>query len=537
MSAQPRQESIGKRALHGAFQIGIASYVILAITFASGIVLARILDPEDFGIVVFANFFYSIIARLKDHGFDGALIHRSDDVQTAANTHLVLHVSICGLIVLIAAGIFPLLVFFHNTTVGWIVLANALIFLLGSPSMTCSRLLDKEMRYGKISILGIVGNLLTSGSQLSLAFAGWGLWALVFGGIPTRIWAVAASWRWSPLRPRIKLDWGMAKWYFRFGPYWLSVVSGFATLIIEQFQNFLVGSLIGPAAVGFMSRAYGWADLPTQRVTHIISGTAFPVYAKLQHERERLSYAFSLVQRAVARLSFPLAVYLVLVIPYGTRFLIGERWLPVAPIFQLFAVYMFTRPLYDDIKLLLTAVGELRLVNRTQVTMAATMLITAPLLVVSTPGLLTQAPGWVLAWVRSPLEARIRHEWSEAVAIGTVHVEAVYGPLQAAVFGALGAAIAIGIVHIIGLSMGMYFLRRFVDLHSVRTYGPPLVGALVAGFVTVGVHSQLPPLPDVVLLATHGAVLGIAYLAVLVILEGRELLVELRTVRQTLREI
>ena len=70
-------------------------------------------------------------------------------LQTAANTHLVLHVSISALIVLVAALIFPVLVFFHDTTVGWIVLANAVIFLLGSPSMTCSRLLDKEMRFGK----------------------------------------------------------------------------------------------------------------------------------------------------------------------------------------------------------------------------------------------------------------------------------------------------------------------------------------------------------------------------------------------------
>ena len=537
MTAQSRQESIGKRALHGAFQLGIASYVILAITFASGIVLARILDPKDFGTVVFANFFYSLIARLKDHGFDGALIHRADDVQTAANTHLVLHVSISALIVLVAAVIFPILVFFHDTTVGWIVLANAVIFLVGSPSMTCSRLLDKEMRFGKVAIIGIVGNLLAAASQLSLAFLGWGLWALVFGGVPTRIWAVAATWRWAPLRPRIKLDWDMAKWYFRFGPYWLSVVSGFATLIVEQAHNFLVGSLVGFSAVGFMSRAYGWADLPTQRVTHIISGTAFPVYAKLQDERERLSFAFRLVQRAVARLSFPLAVYLILIIPYGTRFLIGERWLPVAPIFQLFAVYMFTRPLFDDIKLLLTAVGELRLVNRTQVTMAVTMLIIAPLLVITAPALFAHLPPWLIAWIRTPLELSIYHEWSDAIEIGSMHMESVYAPLEATVVGALGAAIAIGAVQVIGFGMGMYFLRRFVDVSSLQMYGPPLVGAVVAGVVTVAVHTQLPPLQDVVLLATHGVLMGVTYLAVLVLLEGKELLTELRTVRQTLRQI
>ncbi len=537
MSGQPRQESIGKRALHGAFYLGLASYGILAITFASGIVLARILDPADFGTVVFANFFYSLIARLKDHGFDGALIHRTEDVQTAANTHLVLHVSISGLIVLVAAVIFPILVFFHDTTIGWIVLANAPIFLLGSPSMTCSRLLDKEMRYSKISLLGVVGNVLTAASQLTLAFWGWGLWALVFGGVPTRIWAVAASWRWSPLRPRVKLDWDMAKWYFRFGPYWLSVVSGLATLIIEQVHNFLVGSLVGFSAVGFMSRAYGWADLPTQRVTHIISGTAFPVYAKLQHERDRLSYAFRLVQGAAARLAFPFAVYLVLVIPFGTRFLIGERWLPVAPIFQVFAVYMFTRPLYDDIKLLLTAVGELRLVNRTQVTMAFTMLVTAPALVISAPALSGQLPGWLAGWVRPHLETALNWEWQEAIAVGTMHARWAYTPLETAVLGALGAATAIGIVHALGLGMGMYFLRRFVDVYAWQTYGPPLVGSLVAGLVTAWAHALLPPLQDVIALATHGMVMAAVYLAVLVLLEGKELFTQLRTVRQTLQEI
>jgi O-antigen/teichoic acid export membrane protein len=536
MSSQPRQESIAKRALHGAFYLGIASYAILATSFIGGIVLARILEPADFGTVAFANFFYSLIGRLKDHGFDGALIHREDDVQTAANTHLVLHVSISALVVIVAALIFPVLVFFHNATIGWIVLANALIFLLGSPSMTCSRLLDKEMRYKHVSILGTVGTLLVVVTQLSLAFMGWGLWSLVFGGIPARIWAVAASWRWTPVRPRIKLDWGMAKWYFRFGPYYLAVIGGFATLVIEQLNTFLVGSLVSLTALGFFIRAYGWADLPTQRVTHIISGTAFPVYAKLQSERQRLSRAFQLVQRAVSRLSFPLAVYLIVVIPYGTRFLIGERWLPVAPIFQIFVAYMFTRPLYDDMKLILTAVGELRIVNRIQVTMAVAMAVIAPLLILALPYAEPYLPAWIVNQ-----------------GYLTPSAEALYGTLGAAkeisllrgphpierieIIGTMGAAVAIGVVQVIGLGIGMYYLRRFVDVNGWKMYGPPLAGAVLAGIVTVAVHTQLPPLQDIVLLATHGVVMGLTYLVVLVLLEGRDLLTELRNVRQILREI
>lgn len=536
MSDQSAPEPIAKRALHGAFYLGIASYVILAISFVGGIILARILEPADFGTVAFANVFYSLIGRLKDHGFDGALIHREDNVQTAANTHLVLHVSISALVVVIAALIFPVLVFFHNTTIGWIVLANAMIFLLGSPSMTCSRLLDKELRYRQVSILGIVGNALATVSTLSLAFWGWGLWALVFGGIPTRIWAVAASWRWTPVRPRIKLDWDMAKWYFRFGPYYLSVIGGFATLVIEQLNSFLVGGLVGLTALGFFIRAYGWADLPTQRVTHIISGTAFPVYAKLQSERERLSFAFRTVQRAVSRLSFPLAVYLVLVIPYGTRFLIGERWLPVAPIFQIFVVYMFLRPLYDDIKLILTAVGELRLVNRIQVTMAITMAVVAPLLVLSLPRAAARMPAWLvdMGFLTPTTEALYGSLESLAALSG------VRGPPpieEAAIYGTMGAAMAIGFVYVIGLSMGLLYLRRFVDMRGVHTYGPPVLGSVIAGLVSAFVHTFLPPLHDVVLLATYGAVMAGTYLVVLVLLEGRALLVELRSVRQTLREI
>ena len=88
-------------------------------------------------------------------------------------------------------------------------------------------------------------------------------------------------------------------------------------------------------------------------------------------------------------------------------------------------------------------------------------------------------------------------------------MELVYAPLEATVFGALGAAIAIGAsCRYLDLGMGMYFLRRFVDVSSLQTYGPPLVGAVVAGVVTVAVHTQLPPLQDVVLLATHGVLMG-----------------------------
>ena len=169
--------------------------------------------------------------------------------------------------------------------------------------------------------------------------------------------------------------------------------------------------------------------------------------------------------------------------------------------------------------------------------MAVTMLIIAPLLVITAPALFAHLPPWLNTWIRTPLELSIYYEWSDAIEIGIMHMELVYAPLEATVFGVLGAAIAIGAVQIIGLGMGMYFLRRFVDVSSLQMYGPPLVGAVVAGVVTVAVHTQLPPLRDVVLLATHGVLMGVTYLAVLVLLEGKELLTELRTVRQTLRQI
>ena len=198
---------------------------------------------------------------------------------------------------------------------------------------------------------------------------------------------------------------------------------------------------------------------------------------------------------------------------------------------------MFTRPLFDDIKLLLTAVGELRLVNRTQVTMAVTMLIIAPLLVITAPALFAHLPPWLIAWIRTPLELSIYHEWSDAIEIGSMHMESVYAPLEATVFGALGAAIAIGAVQVIGFGMGMYFLtplcgrEQLADVRAAscwcggcRRSNRSSAHAIAAAARCCAVGNPW---------GAHGRyILGCARAV------GRkELLTELRTVRQTLRQI
>jgi O-antigen/teichoic acid export membrane protein len=290
----------------------------------------------------------------------------------------------------------------------------------------------------------------------------------------------AGYWAMSPVRFRVRLDREMARWFLRFGGYlW---VSGIATYVVLEFDDFLVGTIAGALALGFYNRGYRFATLPTDVIGHVVSRVAFPLYAKLQGDRERLSRAARLILRALAVTSLPASVLLVLVAPQFVEVLLGEAWRPMVPLLQLLVVYSTLRPLLDTTGELFVAVGSPR-----------------------TPGLIQAAQAVLLA---------------------------ATCPFAVKFHGAAGAAVAVGAVMVVGIVLAYAKVRRWIDVRYREVFGAPALAALVAALATLFAARALDTGNPVLDLGSRCAVFIGAFLLVLAPLAGRSFLEDLRTLQR-----
>jgi len=373
--------NIAKKAIRGVIFVGGSNYLLYLINFIGGIILARLLEPELFGIIALSQFFLSLSGRIKELGFEQGLINRQENWEDFANNHLSLQMIFGGASIMLNSLLSIIVAWRYGQTMGLVLFISGLFGIMGAFSATYLKIFEKELMFKQSTILDLLNGILAQAGMVVMALRGFGIWSLVFGGLLGAIPYTFLIWKISPVKLKFSWDKEKIKWFFNFGPWWHWFFAATASMVILQFDNLLVGTILGAATLGFYSRAYNWATLPTSRLAAIISRVAYPIYAKLQSDSVRLSYAFNLTLSAIVRVTLPIGIIGLFIIREGTLFLIGEKWLALVPMFQALFLYMILRPLFDDTGALFMAVGKPKIINSVQVWQALLILAIDPLLV------------------------------------------------------------------------------------------------------------------------------------------------------------
>ena len=288
-----RDKSIAAKTVKGSFfSIGSSAITIVS-GFVRSVILARLLLPEDFGVVALAMFFLSITSQIRDFGFSSALIHRDTDIKEASSTYFVLRVSIALVVVLLTLLAAPLLARLYPSQPQMVSALIALSFLeiVKAVNSTPGVLLRKELEFKYLAILDVASSLAMTIVAPAMALAGLGFWSLVGEQAiavfvrTISLWGIRRPWQLS-----LEFNKGIAQWYFRFGSF--VFLSSSLTFLLDQFDDFWTGTALGSAALGFYSRAYEFARYPRRVIARPITQVFFPAYAKLQDDRLRLSKAY-----------------------------------------------------------------------------------------------------------------------------------------------------------------------------------------------------------------------------------------------------
>jgi lipopolysaccharide exporter len=355
MTASPQT-----RALQGASYTAIATVITSVAGFIRAIVLARLLSPNDFGVMTFTLFFINLVGSLTPFSLSHAVIQANlDNEEEAASTQFAVDMLLGLGRTILAMLLVPVLgwLFPSYTAMPLIMLVLYVAFFFGGAFTTPMTLLRRRLAYRRIALISILTSVgITVGAILS-AWAGWGVWALVAEQCLSRIIMFGGYFFYKPVwRLQWHIDRSFIRRYMRFS-FALST-SDLLGLIVDRFDDFWTGAALGQTPLGFYSKAYEIAGYPRRVITEPIGDVAFPLFARLKDNPTELSQAFTRIFGFLVRTGFLITLVLCLATPEFIEITIGPKWLPVASIFRLMVVYLLLDPLRGIIGTLFIALGQ-----------------------------------------------------------------------------------------------------------------------------------------------------------------------------------
>ena len=347
-AARPSKSDLDQKVVRGYGWIALAVGSKQALAVVSMVLLARLLEPESFGLVALAAAFLAILSQIQQSGVGSALIQRRTDLEEAAASALLsttgAGVALCGLTFAIA----PLYArVFDAPDLADVVRVMSLLLVIRGLGVVPGALLEREVNFAATAKCDVAAVIVQYAISIALAVAGFGVWSLVLGHIAGSAVGVSLVWLAVPWRPSPRnANWTILREMVSYGRF--VGASNVVTLANNTLDNVFVGKLLGTTALGFYAISYRLANFPTSVISFVIGKVMFPVYSILQRDPAgiRQFYVENLQRNAL--LALPLSVGLVLGAEPIVLVLLGDGWLPAVDPLRILAVYglvkTFTAP-------------------------------------------------------------------------------------------------------------------------------------------------------------------------------------------------
>lgn len=336
------EANLKQKAIKGGFWVFAVRVISRILSFLRLVILARLLVPEDFGLMGIALLSLATLETFSETGFQQALIQKKKNIEEYLNTAWTTQIlrGIILFIILFSLASYAV-AFFNAPLARPIIQIISLSLLVQAFTNVGIVYFQKELEFNKQFIYELGGTLADFMVAIVAASILRSVWALVFGFLAGSIARLIASYFIHPWRPRLDFDLVKAKELFGFGKWIFG--SSILIFLVTQGDDILVGRLLGVVALGFYQMAYKVSNLPATEITHVISQVTFPAYSKLQNNMPKLREAYLNVLRLTTFLSFPIAGLIFALAPDFTKIFLGEKWLPMVPAMQVLALWGLIR--------------------------------------------------------------------------------------------------------------------------------------------------------------------------------------------------
>jgi len=359
-------KSLSQRVVRGGFWVFLLRITQQLFNFVRLVILARILSPNDFGLMGIALLTMATLDTFSQTGFQQALIQKKEDIKPYLDSAWTVLVLRGFILFAILFSIAPYVASFFNATEAKLIIqVIGLAILFQAFTNIGVVYFQKELEFNKQFIYQISGTLADFAVAISAALILRSVWALVFGLLAGNAVRCFVSYLIHPYRPHLNLDLGKAKELFSFGKWVLG--SSILVFLITQGDDIFVGKLLGATALGFYQMAYTISNIPATEITHVISQVTFPAYSKLQDNISKLREAYLKVLQVTAFLSFPIAGLIFVLAPDFTKIFLGEKWMPMVPAMQVLIFAGLVRSIAATTGYIFYAIGKPKIDTQWQI--------------------------------------------------------------------------------------------------------------------------------------------------------------------------
>ena len=311
----------------------IQKFASIGISFISGIILARLLTPYDYGCIGMLSIFMVVAESFIGGGFATALIQKKRPTQEDYSTIFFWNL---GMAVVMYAVLFfcaPAIARFYNIPLlGSVLRVQGLVLFFYAFNIIQRNQLRKNLNFKVLSIVTLTTSILSLAITISMAYKGFGVWALVtqqllLAAIPSLVFWFYVKWR-----PVWVFSWKSFKELFSFGFY--VFLAHVVNQLGQKIQGLLIGKFYNPSIMGYYSKAEGTEKLASNSISSIMTQVTYPLYAEVQDNKAVMSNMIKRLTMTLAYITFPLMFILLLCAKPIFVLLYSDKWLQSVPYFQ-----------------------------------------------------------------------------------------------------------------------------------------------------------------------------------------------------------
>jgi O-antigen/teichoic acid export membrane protein len=339
------EDTIRHKTIKGVFWSSIERFSAQGIQFILGIIMARLLEPSDYGVIGMLAIFLAISQVFIDSGFSTALIQKQNRTEADFSTVFYFNIGVGFFFYLLLFFTSPLIARFYDTPIlESVTKVVALNLLFNSLAVVHRAKLTIAIDFKNQAKATLIAVILSGTVGLFMAYGGFGVWALAFQSILNTGLNVVVLWvivHWKPLRI---FSLSSFKQLFSYGSKLL--LSGLLDTAYRNVYTIVIGKRFQAVDLGYYTRADQFAQFPSSNITGIFQRVTFPILSDIQHDDERLRSVYRQYLRISAFVIFPLMCGLAGVAGPFINLILTGKWTGIVPLLQLLCFSFMWHPVH-----------------------------------------------------------------------------------------------------------------------------------------------------------------------------------------------
>lgn len=340
------EDNLKEKTVKGVGWSAIDNFAGYAVTFIVGIILARLLTPDDYGLIGIITIFTTICGCFINAGFGSALIRKKDATEEDFCTVFVINLSMSIALYLLLFFTAPLIAsFFRRYELIALIRVESLSMIITSFAIVQRTRLSKKIDFKSQAIVTVASSAIRSVVGLTMAFAGCGVWSIVGQGISGSITSTLLLCYFNRWMPRLKFSKDSFHELFGFGSKLL--ISDIINNVWNQCYSIVIGRYYQPTTLGQYTRATMFSGLLSNNMTYVVQRVTYPVLSQMQDDQARLKYGYRRIIRTTMLVSFFCMLMMAAVAKPMIIVLIGPKWIEASYYLQIVCFSAMLYPLHS----------------------------------------------------------------------------------------------------------------------------------------------------------------------------------------------